>query len=67
VVDGCRGLQGFPKPRWLKDFQFGRSPGIAEYCVWVRVKLGSSFLDSYSHCMPSMSRNTADGMDEALG
>ena len=24
-------------------------------------------LDSYSHWMPSMGRNTADGMDEALG
>jgi integrase len=24
-------------------------------------------LDRYSHWMPSMSRNTADGMDEALG
>jgi hypothetical protein len=34
--------------------------------VWVRVKLGSSILDSYAHWMPSMSRNTADGMDEAL-
>ena len=35
--------------------------------MWVRVKLGSSFLDSYSYWMPSMSQNTADGMDEALG
>jgi hypothetical protein len=24
-------------------------------------------LDRYSHWMPSMGRNTADGMDEALG
>jgi hypothetical protein len=29
--------------------------------------LGSNIRDSYSHWMPSMSRNTADGMDEALG
>jgi hypothetical protein len=28
---------------------------------------GSSVLDSYSHRIPSMSRNTAEGMDEALG
>jgi hypothetical protein len=33
----------------------------------VRVKLGSSILDGYSHWMPSMVRNTAEGMDEALG
>ena len=26
-----------------------------------------NYLDSYSHWMPSMGRNTADGIDEALG
>ena len=40
---------------------------IAEYCVQVRVKLGSSILDSYSRWIPPMGRTTADGMDEALG
>jgi hypothetical protein len=42
-------------------------PTIAGYCLRVRVKLGSSVLDSYQHRMPSMNRNTAEGMDEALG
>jgi hypothetical protein len=35
--------------------------------VRVRVKLGSSVLDSYSHWIPSIGWNTAKGMDEALG
>jgi hypothetical protein len=42
---------------------FSRLPTIAGYCVRVRVKLP----DSYSHWVPSMSRNTAQGMEEALG
>jgi hypothetical protein len=46
---------------------FSVLPTIVGYCVRVRVKLGSSVLDSYSHWMPSIGRNTADGMDEALG
>jgi len=40
---------------------------IARHCVRVRVKLGSSIVDSYTHWMPSITRNTAEGMDEALG
>jgi hypothetical protein len=35
--------------------------------VRVRVKLASSVLDSDSHWILSMGRNTAEGMDEALG
>jgi hypothetical protein len=42
-------------------------PTIAGYCVRVRVKLGSNILDSYSHWMPSIAGNTAEGIDEALG
>ncbi len=41
-------------------------PTIAGYCVRVRVKLGSSILDGYSHWIPSMGRNIADRMDAAL-
>jgi hypothetical protein len=40
---------------------------VAGYCVRVRVKPGSSIFDSYSHWMPSMSRNTAEETDETLG
>src|SRR5215203_3569803 len=36
-------------------------PCVAHYCVRVRVKLGSSILDRYSRCTPSMGRNTAEG------
>jgi hypothetical protein len=37
--------------------------------VWYRARNASiqSTLDRYSHWMPSMDRNTADGIDEALG
>jgi hypothetical protein len=59
-------LHGFANLAYVKGLLFSRVPTIAGYCVWVRVKLGSSILDSYAHWMPSMSRNTADGMDEAL-
>jgi hypothetical protein len=41
-------------------------PTVAGYCVRVRVKLGSSNLDSYSHWIPSMGRHAADVLDEAL-
>ncbi len=42
---------------------FSRLHAIAGYYVRVRVKLP----DGYSHWMPSMSRNTAEVMDEVLG
>src|SRR5215203_3671066 len=42
AVWGCWALLGFAKPACLKGFQFCRLPTIAEYCVRVRVKLGSS-------------------------
>jgi hypothetical protein len=41
---------------------FSRLHAIAGHYVRVRVKLP----DGYSHLMPSMSRNTAEEMDEAL-
>jgi hypothetical protein len=37
--------------------------------VWYRARNASiqPTLDRYSHWMPSMGRNTAEGIDEALG
>ncbi len=46
---------------FLSGFLFPRLPTIAGYCVRVRVKLGSSILDSYAHWIPSMGRPVADG------
>jgi hypothetical protein len=63
----CRGLQVFANSVFLRGFLFPVLPTIAGYCVRVRVKLGSSTLDSYSHWMPSIARNTAEEMDEVLG
>jgi hypothetical protein len=55
------------KSRINRRFLFPPLLTVAGYCVWVRVKLGSSNLDSYSHWIPSMGRHAADGLDEALG
>src|SRR5215217_683263 len=45
----CRDVQGVANPAKLSDLLFLRLPGIAACCVRVRVKLGSSVHDSYSH------------------
>ena len=50
-----------------KGFLFPALPTIAEYCKRVRVKLGSSIVDSYTHWMPSIAWNTAEEIEEALG
>jgi hypothetical protein len=63
----CRGLQVFANSVFLRGFLFPVLPTVAGCCVRVRVKLGSSIVDSYTHWMPSIIRNTAEGMDEALG
>ena len=64
VAGRFRGLQ---IPHKQGVFRSLDCPILARNCAWVRVKLGSSILDSYSHWMPSIAHNTAEGIDEALG
>jgi hypothetical protein len=42
-------LQGIAYPAFLSEFLFSRLPTIAEHCVWVRVKLGSTGVERFSY------------------
>ena len=44
-----------------------RDPVTIRALAWLALAILQLALDRSSHWMPSMGRNTADGMDEALG
>ena len=64
---------GLPNMRWhdLRHTCFTLLLGRSIHSKYVQHLAGHASiqltLDRYSHWMPSMGRNTADGMDEALG